>query len=691
MEMVKPSVCTLDCPDACSLSVVVHDGRIEEIRGSQANPYTAGVLCNKVTRHLPELIHGEGRLTTPLRRTGAKGEGRFERIGWEQALDLIHERFSAAIAEHGPQCVLPLNYAGPHGTLAGGSMDLRFFHKLGASLLDRRPMCGGVRGEAWAGTMGNVPGARPEQAAAAKLVIVWGINVTWTSLHLMPVLNEAKANGAKIVVVDPRRTKVAEQAHLHLPVRPGTDVVLAWALATQLERLGAIDRAFVAEHVQGFEPFMAQARRYPPEVAAEICGVPEADIRRLAEWYATLDPAAIALGNGLERNRNGGSAARSVVALPALAGKFGVRGGGVIYGSSHSFPKNAARLARPDLVPEGTRTLNIIDAGKFLTDEALDPPIKALFIYNHNALIVHPEQNRLRRGLEREDLFTVGCDVVMTDTLAYADVVLPACSNFEHPDLYQSYGQQWLQRAEPVIPPVGESLPNTEIFRRLAARFGFDDPALRAGDVELMNDAYDAGDPRMAGMTPSEIPIDRALEMRVDGEEPILFRNVFPATPSGKIELESGYLGEKFGRPLPGFQPMESPYPLALISPAANNRITSTFGGLEINRGPAVLEMHPGDAQARGLKDGDDVRAWNDLGEVFLVLKISDVMRPGVVCSHKGLWLHTSGNGQTISALAPAHHSDAGEGACFNDARIDVAALDTASLEPAPLETSAVS
>ncbi|MCH8883648.1 MAG: molybdopterin-dependent oxidoreductase [SAR324 cluster bacterium] len=468
--MVKPSVCTLDCPDACSLSVVVHDGRIEEIRGSQANPYTAGVLCNKVTRHLPELIHGEGRLTTPLRRTGTKGEGRFERIGWEQALDLIHERFSAAIAEHGPQCVLPLNYAGPHGTLAGGSMDLRFFHKLGASLLDRRPMCGGVRGEAWAGTMGNVPGARPEQAAAAKLVIVWGINVTWTSLHLMPVLNEAKANGAKIVVVDPRRTKVAEQAHLHLPVRPGTDVVLAWALATELERLGAIDRAFVAEHVQGFEPFMAQARRYPPEVAAEICGVPEAHIRRLAEWYATLDPAAIALGNGLERNRNGGSGLWAIFALPALAGKFGVRGGGILFGSSMSFPKSVPRLQGDHMRPEGIRTLNILDMGRHLLDARLAPPLMGLFIYNHNAVIVHPEQNTMIAGLLREDLFTVVADVVMTDTTLYADVVLPNATNFEHDDLYPAYGHQYLQRGEAVIAPQGEALPNTEMFRRLAAR-----------------------------------------------------------------------------------------------------------------------------------------------------------------------------------------------------------------------------
>ena len=674
VRVERPSVCPLDCPDTCSLTVTVEDDHIVAIRGSHANPYTGGVLCAKVPEAYPAFVHGAGRLRTPLRRVGAKGEGRFARITWAEALDLVHERFAAVVAEHGPQAILPLNYAGPHGMLAGGSMDLRFFHKLGASLLDRRPLCGGIRTEAWVGTFGSVPGIRPEQIAHARLIIVWGNNVTWSNLHLMPLINRARKAGARLVVVDPRRTVIARRADLHIALRPGTDVVLAWAVAAELERRDGIDRAFVERHVEGFEEFMALARRWSVSEAARVCGVSEGDIRALAEWYQALAPAAISVGNGLERNQNGGSGIRAIFALPALGGKFGVPGGGLVNGASFAFPKTPRRLARPDLVPEGTRTLNIIDVGRHLLDASLVPPIKAVFIYNHNPVVVHPDQNRLRRGLEREDLFVVGSDVVMTDSLAYADVVLPACSHFEHADLYPAYGQHWLQRAEPVIPPQGEALPNTEIFRRLAARFGFTDPIFRASDAELMDDALDPDDRRLAGVRPSTLPTDRALAMTIDGEDAVMFGNVFPKTPSGKVELASTYLERKYGARLPSWRPVESRYPLALISPASDRRITSTFGGLHVGDGPPPLEMHPDDARARGLHDGMRVRVWNDLGEIRLPLRISDAVVRGVVATLKGAWLATSERGQTVSALCPAHHADISEGACFNDARVEVAA-----------------
>jgi anaerobic selenocysteine-containing dehydrogenase len=644
------------------------------VRGSHTNPYTNGVVCAKVAQSYPDFVHGPGRLRTPLRRAGRKGEGRFERISWDEALDLIHDRVTAVIAAHGPQAVLPLNYAGPHGMLAGGSMDLRFFHRLGATLLDRRPLCGGVRTEAWVGTFGPVPGIRPEQVAHARLIVAWGNNVTWSNLHLTPVVNRARKAGARLVVVDPRRTKIAEQADLHLPLRPGTDVVVAWAVAVELERRGGLDRAFIERHVQGFDTFMERARRYPPAVAARIAGVPEAAIVQLAEWLHTLSPAAISVGNGLERNRNGGSGIRAVFALPALAGKLGVSGGGLVNGAGFAFPKTPRRLQRPDLVPPGTRTLNIVDVGRHLTDPGLAPPIQAMFVYNHNPLVVHPDQNRLRRGLAREDLFVVGCDVVMTDSLAWADVVLPAATHFEHDDLYAAYGQHWLQRAEPVIPPQGEALPNTEIFRRLAARFGFTEPAFKASDAELMDEAVDGADPRLGGLRPSALPADRALAMTVGGADAILFRNVFPRTPSGKVELHSTYLGERYGARLPDYRPLDAPYPLALVSPASDRRITSTFGGLAPSDGTPPLEMHPDDARARGLRDGAWVRVWNDLGEVRLPLAVTDVVPPGVVASLKGAWLRTSDNGQTVSALCPADHADIAEGACFNDARVEVEA-----------------
>lgn len=675
MQEVKASVCPLDCPDTCSLAVTVDDGRIMAVRGSTANPFTRGVLCNKVTRYYPEFVHGATRLRYPLRRVGPRGEGRFERISWEEALDAVHAGLSAAAEAHGPQSIVPLNYAGPHGMLANHSMDLRFFHKLGASLLSRGPMCGGVRAEAYAGTFGAVPGTRPDALVDSRLIIAWGNNVTVSNLHLMPVINEARKRGARLVVVDPRRTKVAEQADLHLPLRPGTDVVLAWALAAELERLEGLDHAFIAAHVHGFEAYMAQARSLSLDEAARITGVPAAEITRLAEWYRDAAPAAISVGNGLERNRNGGSGIRAVFALPALAGKFGVRGGGVVNGSGHAFPKTMARLTRPDLVPEGTRTLNIVDVGRHLLDDTLQPPIKALFIYNHNPVVVHPDQNRFRRGLLREDLFVVGCDVAMTDSMAYADVVLPAATHFEHADIFPAYGQQWLQRAEPVIAPQDEALPNTEIFRRLAARFGFTGAAFTADDTRLMDDALDAADPRMQGLRPSQVPTEQALPMLYDGGEAILFHNVFPATPSGKVELESGYLEDKYQAPLPTFRPVETGYPLALVSPASDRRITSTFGGLTASDEVPALDMHPDDARARGLVDGARVRVYNELGEVHLPLRLTSEVPPGVVCSLKGAWLRTSDNGQTVSALTPAHHADISEGACFNDARVEVAAL----------------
>jgi anaerobic selenocysteine-containing dehydrogenase len=675
MPTTHPSVCPLDCPDTCSLTVTVDAGRITKIRGSHANPYTDGVLCAKVPEFYPGFVHGPRRLLHPLRRVGPKPSDRFERITWDHALDVIHERFQAIIREHGPQAILPLNYSGPHGMLAIGSMDLRFFHKLGASLLWRPPLCGGVRSEAWAGTYGTVPGIPPEQVELARLIIVWSNNVTFSNLHLMPRINRARKRGAKLVVIDPVRTKVAEQADVHLAPRPGTDVVLAWALAAELERRGGIDRTFVERHVEGYEDFMALARPWTPAEAERVTGVPETAIRQLAEWYHTMAPAAISAGNGLERGQNGGSGMRAIFALPALAGKWGVPGGGCVNGASNAFPKTLAKLQRPDLVPPGTRTLNIVDVGGHLTDPNLAPPIKALFIYNHNPVVVHPDQNRLRRGLMRDDLFVVGSDVAMTDSLAYADVILPACTHFEHDDIFPAYGQHWLQRAEPVIPRQGEALPNMEIFRRLAARFGFTDPAFTASDTELIDAAIDGADPRLGGVAPSKLPIDRATRMRFAGEDAVLFRNVWPKTTSGKVELASGYLDKKYGRPLPSFRPITSRFPLALLSPASDKRITSTFGGVSEHEDAPPLEMHPDDARQRGLRDGARVRVWNDLGDVHLTLRLTDRVGPGIVLTLKGAWLRTSDNGQTVSALCPAHHADLSEGACFNDARVEVAAL----------------
>ena len=653
--------------------MTVADDQVVAVRGSKVNPITHGAVCAKVANYYPAFVHGRNRLRHPMRRVGAKGAGKFERISWDEALETIHTRVSGVVDRFGPQALLPLNYAGPHGMLAGDSMSLRFFHKIGASLLNRSPLCGGIRSAAYSGTFGATPGTPLQQVSLAKLVIVWGNNATSCNLHLMRQINAAKRNGAKLIVVDPRRVKVAEQAHLHLAVRPGTDVVLAWAIAVELARIGGLDHAFIEKHVLGFDAFMEGARAYPPERAADICGVPLEDIRTLARWYCDAVPAVIAWGNGLERNQNGGSGLRAIAALPALAGKFGVAGGGLVGGAGHAFPKTNDRLTRSDFVPPQTRTINIIDVGKMLLDDGLDPPIKALFIYNHNPVVVHPDQNCIKQGLAREDLFTVGIEVAMTDSMAYADIILPACTHFEHADIYAAYGQQYLQRAEALIPPVGESLPNTEIFRRLAAQFDFTDAAFKESDAELMDAALNSDDPRMQGLRASQVPVDRAIKMEYSGQEPLLFQNVSPRTPSGKIELDSSMLGARYGAALPGYRPLISAFPLTLITPASDQRITSTFGGLVANEATPVLQMNPADAAARGLVDGTAVRVWNELGQVFLSLHITADVRPGVVSSEKGAWLRTSPNGQTVSALAPTHKADLAEGACYNDARVDVA------------------
>jgi anaerobic selenocysteine-containing dehydrogenase len=672
----RDAVCTFDCPDTCSLTVTVDAGRIVKVRGSEALPYTEGVICNKVAHHTGEWVHGSRRLTTPLMRTGPRGSAAFERVSWERALDLIHQRVTAVIERWGPQAVMPLNYAGPHGMLAYDSMSLRFFHKLGATQLYRGAMCGMVRNEAWAGTYGSVPGISPEAAANAKLNIVWGNNATVTNLHLVRNIRISKRHGGRLVVIDPLRSKIAEQADLHLALKPGTDVLLGFALAVELEQLGAHDRAFIAEHVSGYDDFMALARAWPAEKAAEACGLRAADIRLLARWMADAPSLVLTPGNGLERNRNGGSGIRATIALPALLGKIN-RESGIVLCARFAFPKTPEKLTRPDLLPKGTRTLNILDIGRHLERDDIDPPLRALFIYNHNPIVVHPDQNRMKRALMREDIFLAGIEVSMTESMEFCDIVLPAATHFECDDLYPAYGHHWLQRGEPVIPPAGESLPNTEIFRRLAARFGLHEPCFRASDRELMDDAIDGTHPHLRGVKPSAISTREALRMSPDGRPLALFDNVRPGTPSGKIELASDVLARRWGPQarLPAFRPRTSKFPLMLISPASDERITSTLLGTNGAKDASPLLMHPDDAKARGLEQAMRVRVWNDHGSVVLPLRVTEGVAPGVVASEKGAWLATSATGQTINALVSADdRADLAQGACYNDVGVEVEA-----------------
>jgi anaerobic selenocysteine-containing dehydrogenase len=667
---LKPTVCPLDCPDTCSLTAEVNGDTLVKVRGSAANPYTAGVICNKVARSFPDFVHGPNRLTRPLKRVGAKGEGKFEPISWNEALDLIHAGFSRAIARHGPQSVMPFNYAGPHGELAGGSMDRRFFHKLGASLLARGQLCGIVRGSAYASLYGSAPGMPPEQLRDSDLILVWGNNVTVSNLHLIREINGAREkHGTKLIVIDPKRTKIAEQADLFVQIHPGTDVILAQALAAELERRGAHDASFITQWVEGYDAYMAEARKITPQHVLDICRIDGATFNTLATWYAAGENVGVSVGNGIERGRSGGSGIRAAMALQALTGNHGRRGAGVFAKPGNSFPKTTARLQRPDLVPDGTRTINIVDVSRLLLDESLETPIKAVMIYNHNPVATHPDQNRMRQALAQEDLFVAGADVVMTDSMAYCDVILPASSHFEFADVYGSYGHHYLQRAEPVIHCVGESAPNTEIFRRLAARFGFDDPLFRESDAELMDDAFADADPRLQGHTPSALPLDQAIAMTADGrQELILCDTVLPGTKSGKIELFSQDLDDRFGYGLPRYEEVPTAQPLVVISPSSDKRTNATFGGDTPSAGQEMAEINPADAAARGVTDGATLRLWNERGEVHLTARVTEAVRQGVLYTPKGTWLSTSATGQTVNALLDADiRTDIEDGACCNE------------------------
>ena len=627
-----------------------------------------------MAKYYPEFVHGALRLREPLRRSGAPGSGEFEAISWDAALALIAERTQKAIDEYGPQTVLPFNYAGPHGQLAVGSMDRRFFHRLGASLLDRGPLCGGVRGAAYTSLFGEAPGMPPEQAAEADLVAVWGNNVTVSNLHLARVIKQAREHGARLIVVDPKRTRIAEQAHLYLQIEPGTDVVLALAVAAEIEKRGQLNQAFIDQWVAGFEPFMAEARRHGLEQAARICKVPLADIVQLVDWYCAADRLALSIGNGIERGRSGGSGLRAIMSISALLGQFGRRGAGVIAKPGFAFPTTPRALQRSDLVPAGTRTLNIVDVGRHLLHDDIDPPIRAAFIYNHNPVVTHPDQNRMIRALSRDEIFKVGIDVVMTDSMRYCDVVLPAASHFEFDDIYTAYGHAYLQRAEPVVPTVGESLPNTEIFRRLAHAFDFTDTMFDDSDIELMDAALDPGDTRLQGYRPSEIPLDRALLMRnSEQQELVMCATVLPATESGRIELFCQDLDERFGYGVPRYEAVPRTRSFTLISPSSAKRTNSTFGGDPASSGPEIVEINPADASAAGIADDQLVEVSNERGRVVLKAKLTDAVAPGVLYSPKGSWLASSASGRTVNALIDAElKTDIVDGACYNETFVDL-------------------
>jgi anaerobic selenocysteine-containing dehydrogenase len=662
---VHPSACPLDCPDHCSLDVTVEAGRVVRVEPRDANPLTDGFICGKV-RRIERHLYGADRLLSPGIRTGPRGSGQFRDVSWDEALDLIAKRFLAIRESRGAEAILPYYYGGSNGALTQDASDARFFRRLGASRITRT-LCAAATGRAAMGLYGKMPGVAYPDYPKAKLIVVWGQNPSASSIHLVPILKRAMDGGSRLVVIDPRKTPLAKQAHVHLAVRPGADLPLALAVMRHLFTTGRADRDFLAAHTTGADELERRAAAWTFEKAAAVTGISAGDIEAFAESYATTRPAVIRCGWGLERNRNGGSAVAAVLALPAVAGHFKVHGGGYTMSNGAAWKLGAAVT---DAESPG-RLLNMNDLGQILLDDG-PGRVDALFVYNANPLMTVPDQNRVREGLAREDLFTVVFDSMRTDTALWADVVLPATTFLEHTELSRGYGAYSLQVGTPVVAPAGESRPNYEVFGELTRRCGLSRP----GDDDTAEGLVAA---ILAGTQEAPAGLATALAQKDAppphfGRTPVQFVDVFPLTPDRKAHLCPADLDAEAPGGLYHWQeePAEGRrYPLALISPALVTTISSTFA--QLLPGPVPLDMHPDDAAARGLKAGDTIRVFNDLGEVVTTLRMTTDLRPGVVLLPKGLWARHTLNGATATALAPAQaRTDLGQGACFNDARVEV-------------------
>jgi anaerobic selenocysteine-containing dehydrogenase len=661
------TACPLDCPDACTLSVKVQHGKVISLDGSRRNPVTDGYICAKV-RKFDQRLYGPDRLLYPAVRRGRKGEGRFKRVTWDEALQLIVDRFRHAKASDGAASILPYSYGGSNGLLTQDNLDAQLWRRFGTSRL-ARTLCAAPTGVANQTLYGKMPSVTYQDYPEARLIILWGVNPSASGIHLVPYVRAALKRGAKLVVIDPRTTALARAADVHLPVKPGTDLVVALALHRFLFTSGLADSVFLRDHTRGAERLRERAEEWTFERAAAAADVDPLALEQVARLYGESSPALIRCGWGLERNRNGGSAAMAVLALPAVGGKFGVRGGG--YSMSNSASWNITRPWIGSDEPD-TRVVNMNLLGRALT-EYDNPPVNLLFVYNCNPAATVPDQRRVIRGLEREDLFTVVFEQVMTDTALYADLVLPATTFLEGYDFAKAYGPINMELAVPVIEPAGEARSNADVFGELCSRLGLLGEEEPKGELDLMLNVL--------GSLPGTIGQDLGAGRRPlppFGEAPIQFVDVFPNTPDGKVELHSAALDDSAPLGLYRFQPDPGSerHPLALISPASDRTISSTLG--ELPRGDATLTMHPGDAEARGLADGDLVRVFNDLGEVHCPLRVNRSVRRGTVSLPKGLWRRSTRNGSTATALAPDTLTDLGGGACFNDARVQVVSLPTA-------------
>jgi anaerobic selenocysteine-containing dehydrogenase len=661
--------------------VTVENGRAVRMAGDKEHPVTQGFLCTKVAKYLERTYH-EDRLLFPQIRVGAKGKGKFRRATWDEALDLIAARLRAAADEHGPESILPYSYAGTMGLIQGESMDRRFFHLLGASKLDRT-ICATAGAEALNVTYGTRMGTDPEDVGKAKLVILWGTNTLTANPHLWPFVRQAKANGATTICIDPLRTRTAAACDEHIPIRPGTDAALALAIMHVLFRDGHADLDYLREMTNGWEALRDRVMSdYAPSRVADICRLPVETIESLATRYGTTRPTFIRLNYGLQRHAGGGSAVRAISILPAVTGAWNDVGGGALLSTSGTFSKlDLASLHRLDLSPAGTRTINMSRLGEALT-RTDDPPVKAIVVYNSNPGAIAPDRENVLAGLRREDLFTVVLEHFQTDTADYADVLLPATTQLEHDDLHKAYGHVYVMFNRRAIEPLGESLPNSEIFRRIAARMGLDHPALRESDEEMMR-----GTLRNMPFTFDELREQSYIRLDV-GKPHLPYRQGERVpTPSGKIDIASDIAVEKYGVDLiPEYvAPYESEernpelvqrFPLALISPPAHEFLNSTFvnvASLRRSAGRPTLEIHADDASKRGIAAGSRVSIFNDRGAFTAEAVITDRVRPGVVSSPSVWWAKLTADRTNANHTTSQAVTDIGGGATFYDNQVEVA------------------
>jgi len=652
-------------------------GHATRLRGDPAHPVTRGFLCGKVARYL-EREYAPSRLLYPLRRTGAKGEGRFARVSWDEALDEIAARLKGIAAEFGPESILPYSYAGTMGLLNGSGMDRRFFHRLGASRLDRT-ICSSAGGVGLVDALGFRYGTEPEQFRHAKLIIAWGANVLGTNVHLWPFIVEARRNGARFYTIDPRRNRTGAAADKHFFINPGSDTALALGMMHAIIGERLYDADYIERHTVGFAELANRVKEYPPERAAAMTGIGQEEIVALAREYATTRPAAIRLNYGVQRSERGSMAVRAIALLPALTGAWKEVGGGLQLSTSQAFHLNRAGLERPDLqwrtLGREARMLNMSLLGQTL-NEVSGPPVKALVVYNSNPAGIAPNQNWVRRGLQRTDLFTVVLEQFQNDTADYADLVLPATTFLEHTDLYLAYGHYYLQLARPALAAPGETRSNVEVFRALAARMGFDDACFGDSEDDMIRTLLDSEHPFVRGITLEELERERFVRLRVapQGDDFLPFADGGFGTPSGKCEFRAESIA--YTPPVEsrfGDESLLARFPLELISPKHDDSMNSTFGNRpENDAATATVHIQSADAAARGIVTGDQVRVFNDRGSCLLRAEVDGVVQRGVVSVPSVRWASMAADHRSVNALTSERLTDKGGGPSFYSCLVQV-------------------